>query len=423
MTATTTGPQILGVTPTEIVVPSSEVWISGRNLTSSGPISVKLIDSVTGQVRPIAVEGVDPNRIRVSLARPSDLNGRRRYFLQVNANHKADILADVVYLSSSAIFVPPAEALRVQLVRWQWVYWCSPFESCACMMQSSFFGPYEPAYDPWPDTWASTQWTRFRSHVDDSSREWSAMCSEARGSQWQVRGITESNARVSLPNANFFALETATDSWEMALLASRLKDTDPPSDFCAPLFTFIGNAWQPPDCTSWLPNQNGRVNVHLVGKFMFSGQEVDPAIGLRGLADPANIYTTDTRGMVVLTDNPFFDARPMPEPLQWFCPSQYPDFGNPNAPINQTYWWGGAKALPLLRSTEPTPNLLSHELHHVTTRYAHGAPGNDPCFTPSVGEPDANCPRGFNMDLGVNSTVSNECSKVVNGFLGRDYTQ
>ena len=418
-TASTGGPKIVGVAPTEIVVPNDSVWISG-SFVGAGAISVKLVDSTTGQVRPVPVEGVEPNRIRVSIVRPSDLDGRRRYFLQVNANNKAHILADVVYLSSSGIHLPPGQSIRVQLVRWQWVAFCdTSVAPCPCILQNSFTQVnYQPLYDPWPDTWPSSQWSRFRSHFDDTTREWSAMCSEARGAQPRVGGLTEPNPRVTLPNSSFYQLEIATDSWDMALLANRQKNSNPPSDYCTPTF-FIWASWAPPDCTNWLPNQNGRINVHLVGKFRFFGEEVDPATGPRGIADPPNIFTTNTRGMVVLTDNPFFQARPMPKELTFFCPSQFPDFWASNAPINSTFWWGGP--IPMQRSTEPTPNLLSHELHHVTTGYAHGA--TDPCFTPAVGDPNAICPRGFDMDLGVNSTVASECQKVINGVGGRDYTQ
>ena len=264
-TASTQGPKIVGVAPTEIVVPTDSVWISG-SFSGAGAISAKLVDSTTGQVRSVPVEGVEPNRIRVSLPRPSDLNGRRRYFLQVNGNNKAHVLADVVYLSSSGIFLPPGQSIQVQFVRWQWIFWCNPLEPCSCLMATRFLGPFDPLLDPWSDTWSSSQWSRFRSHVDDTTREWSAMCSEARGAQSRVRGLTESNPRVTLPHSGFYQLEIATDSWDMALLANRQTDGNPPTDYCTPFFSFLGNAWAPPDCANWLPNQNGRINVQPSGQ-------------------------------------------------------------------------------------------------------------------------------------------------------------
>lgn len=418
-TAATTGPKILGVAPTEIVVPTSDVWISGLNLTTSGPVSVKLVDSVTGQVRPVSVLGVEPNRIRVSIERPSDLNGRRRYFLQVNANHKSDVAADIVHLSSAGTFLPPGQSIRVQFIRWGWIYFCDPYYPCKCL---PLHGGSPGGVDLVNDTWSHPYWSRFLTHVNDTSREWGAMCSEARGSAYRVKGLVEANQRVSLKDQSMYQLEIATHSEQIRQLANRVIYGGNGSvwDYCGP--NALGGVTQPSDCYNWLPNGNGRINVHLVGKFLFFGDEVDPAEAESGIADPANIYTTNTRGMVILTDNPFLNARPMPQWLTWFCPDHY-GFQNPASSLNTTYWWGGSYGKPKERATEPTPNLLSHELHHVLTSYVHGAPGTDPCFTPSVGFPSTSCPRGFNMDLGANTTTSFECSKVVNGFQGRDYTQ
>lgn len=80
-------------------------------------------------------------------------------------------------------------------------------------------------------------------------------------------------------------------------------------------------------------------------------------------------------------------------------------------------WWGTS------HSTESTPNLLTHELHHAVTGFVHGGDHDpDPCWTPAVGEPTAACGRGFDMDLGGDLTAAKMCEAVVDGWSGHDYT-
>lgn len=178
----------------------------------------------------------------------------------------------------------------------------------------------------------------------------------------------------------------------------------------------------PDDCVRWQANQPGRVNVHLVGAFYEHGQQVNPN-NMRAIADPPSAHTSNTKGMILISDNPFLNARvkqkPAPPEASAGC---YPNdvangaqsiwhwYLSSADPIENTYWWGPMEG----RSADTTPNLLSHELYHVLTGYVHDPGGSpDPCYTPAVGDPTEDCPRGFNMGLDDDITVDSQCDRAL----------
>jgi len=425
------GPTVFGVAPSEAKA-GDEVWISGYGFNLY-PLDIVLLDPATGTTFPVIIRNIAANRVKVETPKDEALGlvGRKGYRLRVNGGgYIVNPAADVIHLWKKGEDKPrDGEWIKVRLIRWRPGYDCThpiggPYEcSCEGLNYMSGGAVAHGLLDPNPsDGWTGAFWSVFREHFDDTSREWSAMCSESWTGQptpW-IRGVQEeTDQRVTLYSYAFYFLDVEITSKSLSALARRKSwgvqgypNPEEEFDFCGGIAS-LGHP-PPSDCDVWKPNTASPrvVNVHLVGAFYENGQELDPAIGV-GMGLPVN-FVSNLAGMVVMTDNPQLGNRKRFINLPPTCPGSH--YQDNQSPINKTYWWGGD-----LRPLEPTPNLFSHELHHVLTGWLHTAP--DPCYSPAVGQPMGTCPRGFNMKLSTTQTAASECQRAIAGFGGADYTR
>lgn len=445
--AGTTGPRILGISPSEVVVPSN-VTINGLGLKSG--LAIDLVSAETGAAQRLPILSIAPNRIVVSVPKPTGLDQRRPYFIVVGKNNKVHARADVVYLNPDQSTRPEAQSIQLSFIRWKPSGYCDGNLCRDCReidgweplirTQISYLlwgnGPF-PTSDPddfWPDLWTDAAWSKWEEHFKDTGSEWAAMCSESwsAGGRY-IRGAAEvGGGRVTLPSGLLYWAALDLNSHDVAHLANRRRfnSAGDHRDFCTEDQASQGLIPRtvPGDCVRWQINQPGRVNVHLVGAFYKDGAQVNPN-DMRAIADPPSAHTTNTRGMILISDNPFLNAR-VKQRVAPSAASNNGCFANDVAngeesiwhwylsgsdPIGGTYWWGPPEG----RSAEPTPNLLSHELHHVLTDYVHDPNGEpDPCYTPAVGPPTDACPRGFNMGIDDSITVYSQCGRA----LDKSYT-
>lgn len=454
-TAGTTGPKILGVSPTEIITPASEVVISGLGFKSG--VTAKLIEPSTNSSQTLSIKSVTPRRVTVAVPEPVGLTKRKPYFIVLTStdpagfNNKVHPKADIVYLNPDQTTVPPGQELSLSFVRWQPSGYCDGLLCRECFLIDGW-DPLVKDYiaswlwpggvgkptsdfdDWWPDTWTDPFWSRIRPYFDDAGRDWSAMCSEAWGAaERHIEGATEWSGRLTLPSGRLAWLNLAYTSRELGLLygRQRLDSNGDLRDFCTedkPPTALPRRV--PDDCVNWKVGSTGTqdwINVHLVLAMDDGGIEVDPN-DTRGITNPPNIYRGIHDGLIVLTDNPFKGARRrfVPTPSDGLgCSDE--DLANHESgithwyfegadPVNRNYW-------PEWYGKEYPPGLLAHETHHALTGYVHSLRTDfpDPCYTPAVAGPDDTCPRGFNMTLDPNeSSLSaySQCARAVSS----DYT-
>jgi hypothetical protein len=431
-TAGTSGPQIIGIGPTEIVAPA-EVVVHGLGL--SGAEAIYLVEPNTGVKYQGSVLFSEGNRVTVVVPRPSGLTKRKPYFLTVGTNNKVSVNADKVWVSPSDSYLPlDGQRIQIRVVRWM------PSASCGALLCGSckaidgwrpivrdalagISGKSQGTDDWWADTWGSPEFAPFAIHASDTGREWKAMCSETWGSGYPIGGITLQADPVVLPSSNLYWLNTTSSSIDIASAAKRQRtdgvgtwDSSSIYDFC----TETSDRKLPSHCSRWKKNANGFINVHLVGAFLFGSTHLSP-LELRGISEPPSTgaSASETKGQIFLSDEPFFEARlktKKPPGQLDECIAHYYKAGDP---VGATYWWGPQAG----RNVEQIPNVFSHELHHVLTRYVHDASGApDPCWSPAVGQPTSTCGRGFDMDLGPGLDAHTMCGRAVNGADGRDYT-
>jgi len=449
-TAGVTGPKILSITPPEIVVPG-EVIINGIALNSG--LVPKLIDPITNAQQTLTVNSFAPNRVTASVPKPSGLTTRKPYFLVLGNNNKADRYSDRVYLNPNETTRPVGQDIQLSFIRWLPSGYCNNGlcggdcklidgwdPTIRAIFASLLFGnnpgPTADVDDWWPDTWDDNFWMKWKSQVEDTSDEWSSICSPAwnAGSAY-VRGAAEAGwGRITLPSGRLYWISLDYDSHDVEHLNKRLAFNSKAEhrDFCKedPHTSELLPRTIPDDCVKWQVGAGtNRINVHLVGGFIVGGEKVDPS-EMRGITNPPNIYG-DTTNLVILSDNPSESARvefknaPIAAgergcyPQHVGTPSIWHWYLSGTDPIGATYWWGPDAG----RDAEPTPNLLSHELVHALSVYVHDPGGDIPdvCFTPAVGVSRSECPRGFDLAAAWEDSTSNasRCS----GVLAREPVQ
>jgi hypothetical protein len=420
------GPTIKGIAPSE-AKEGEDVYIEGVGFAAAGPITLTLVDVVSGAETPVPandIKWIEDNRIKVR-TKPPNLVGRRLYRLKMNTGYLANAASDRVYYRENEQTRPPGEFISVQYIQWRPGWGCNYRNTAGALGPPYICGCNIIDFLPLPmvqngsiefnpnDAWTAPRWDDFFEQAQDASREWMSFCSEAwRGPgpppAW-LRGIKEeTDQRVTLYSAGFYFLPVDVDAPYVGALARRkwvnsIGTAILAADFC--IDRPFDNVEVPPDCTVWKPNQTSplTVNVHLIGAFYRNGAELDPATTFRGYANPTSGFV-NTDGMIVMTDNPRLGAR---RKIPFFSPECWGlEYSSATSALNVGYW-------DAARFESAVPNLFSHELHHVLTGYVHAS--QDPCGTVAVGVSTSPCPRGFKMGLSATQTVQNECAWVTNG--------
>jgi hypothetical protein len=432
---------VLGLAPSELK-DGDPVYIGGLNFDLASQLAVTLTDSATNEQWAVPIQQLDPNRLKVKPPKPSTLpeSGRRLYYLRVNDNNIVAPAAELLWMRDTNGSQLPGDRIYVDFVRWLPGWVCTrnanlqnspgPYvRSCTGFdfLHTSAIQLNNLPQEVFPNS--SAFWNDWQPQFDDADREWSAVCSPAWGGPTvaYVRGLKEETGlRPTLFSYRNYFLNVDPLDPSTAALAKRTRASvfngelrvNDETDFCKlpPGSGSNQDVVIPTKCSSWKPNgtEPHTINVHLVGAF-YEGpfDEVDPTVSFNGLANPPSTFVTpeESRGMILLTDNPFLGARQRILHVNDFIPG----YEDPQSRVNRSFW-------PNTRPIGSTPNLFAHELHHVLTGHLHsGTP--EPCGTLAVGDPSPNCPRGFAMRLSAQRTVLSECAVVNSGFGGRDYTR
>lgn len=445
-------PVVYAVTPTEAAT-GQKVWIEGRNLDNTN-FAPRIVDphNINVLYPEVTVLSRTPHQLKALV--PGGLGLRKKFWLwMVPAGNRLQASAETVPGKAHSVFLrasgpaPSSERVKYALHQAAWMFTCD-MDGFNCMW------PYAHEMVPLdilcdgqnPMTWDVQPWKDYRKFIDQSSRDWATMCSEAW--QWPTThsrrmkpGFTESYRREELIWNPWFWLETAPDmpyQWPGAYwtgsgpLRSMATGNVPyiPEGHQGPL-TVCFNPWN--ECLFSGTRQDA-VTIFFVGAFDWYGNEVDPnnpITGFRAFTGPSwwplvNDFAlgepccTDTHGLMLISSSRYRGYFPRPALATGGGGSIWPLLAAVLACDTETCWPGPGY------ETDTTPNLLSHELvHALLDRGDYPFSPLDVEDTPFVQNDKDDggiARRGFNLYVpAIGATPRSECTVARSGS-GKDFT-